>query len=161
MDHLIPKPIYPLNFNFQDEDSHYIANYLYVELNKTFKDAIKGNIVKTFRDFNDNFIPVIDFPVLKVYPTRENDTGDISPQISTTFIIAYAVAYTQRTKVSSVCRYVSKEIRRLLKNGSLEGKFQLDFSSPIDVEYEDFIAPDNVIYKYATLTVNIYTIDRE
>lgn len=157
---MIPKSIYPTNFDFRDEDTHYLATYLYEEVNNTFRPALKSNIIKTYRDFNDNFVPVVDFPVLKVYPTRETDTGDIAPQVITNFTIAYAIAYTQRPKVGSVCRFVAKEIRRLLKNGSEEDRFQLDFSTPIDIEYEDFIDPANVVYKYATLSASIYTIDR-
>lgn len=158
-DILIPRPIYNVGFDFKDPDTTTIASYLFNEINITFQAALKGNIIKTYRDFNDNFIPTIDFPVLKVYPTAETDTADIAPQISTEFTIAYATAYTQRPKIGSICRLVAKEIRRLLKNGSMQELFQLDFSSPILVDYEDFISPDNVIYKYATLKANIFTWD--
>lgn len=159
IDILIPRPIYNEGFNFKDPDTNTIAKYLYDEVNFTFYPALKGNIIKTYRDYNDNFIPTIDFPVLKVYPTSEEDSADIAPQISTAFTIAYAVAYTQRPKIGSICRLVAKEIRRLLKNGSMQEMFQLDFTTPITVDYEDFVAPDNVIYKYATISANIFTWD--
>jgi len=158
-DILIPRPIYAPGFDFKDPDTNTIAKYLYDEVNITFYPALKYNIIKTYKDFNDNFSPIIDFPILKVYPTLEEDSADIAPQISTEFTIAYAIAYTQRPKIGSICRFVAKEIRRLLKNGSMQELFQVDFSSPITVDYEDFIAPDNVIYKYATVKANIFTWD--
>lgn len=158
-DILIPRPIYTNTFDFKDADTHFLATYLFTEVNKTFQEALGGDIIKTCRDFNDNFIPIVDFPVLKVYPTRENDSADIAPYISTQFTISYAVAYTQKPKIGSVCKLVAKEIRRLLKNASTECYFQVDYSSPIDIEYEDFISPDNVVYKYVTITVNIFTQD--
>lgn len=153
---LIAAPDYPEDFDFIDEDCKTIANYLYEGLNNTFYRPLKSNVVKTVRYFNDPFIPLTDFPVLKVYKKSFRDEVEMSPQTSMTFVIAYALAYTQRNKVASVGGYVADEIVRLLQNGSYLEYFQLDAAEGIQVEFEDFISPENVIYKYATITVNIF-----
>jgi hypothetical protein len=154
----IPRPIYKSTFKFVDRDCQAIGTYLYEEINTTFYPAIKGNIIKTARFENDPLIPITDFPVLKVYKSGLVEETGISPQMSTKFTIAYALAYTQRTKIASVGTYVAEEIFRLLKNGSMENRFQLDWSVPLQVVFEDFISPDNVIYKYTTVSANIYTV---
>lgn len=155
---LIPKPEYPVKFDFVDEDCKFLATYLYEQLNETFYNALKSNIVNSVRYENDLFIPVVDFPVLKVYKTAYEDSADIAPHISCKFNISYALAYTQRDKIASVGSYVAQEIRRLLKNGSMNDLFQLDWTQPIQVEFEDFINPENVVYKYANITCNIFII---
>lgn len=158
VDLLLPDPEYTEDFDFVDEDCKYIANYLYEGLNKTFYKPLKGNIVKTVRYFNDLFIPLTDFPVLKVYRRGYKDGIATEPQTSSTFIIAFALAYTQKSKVSSINSYVADEIIRLLKNGSYLELFQLDETEGMQVEFEDFLSPENVVYKYTTITVNIFTM---
>jgi len=151
---LLERPIYDERFNFFDEDVKFIADYLFTELNITFYRALKGNIVKTIRYENDPFIPVVDFPVLKVYKNGYDDDATTSNDNSTKYTIAYALAYTKRNKLAGVGSYVADEIVRLLKTGSAEGKFQLDASVPISITFDDFINPENVIYKYTTITTN-------
>lgn len=155
-DTLLPRPDYDASFNFIDEDTKAITDYLYDELNITFYKALKGNIVKSVRYENDPFIPTVDFPVLKVYKNGYEDDGALGNDSSMKFTIAYALAYTKRNKLASVGSFVADEIVRLLKNGSALGKFQIDYNAPIAVTFEDFINPENVIYKYVTINVNIY-----
>lgn len=155
---LLDKPLYPQGMDFVDEDCKFIAEYLYAGLNDTFYNSLRTNIVKTVRYFNDLFIPVTDFPVLKVYKIAIEDSIHLNPQAVTKFNISYALAYTQRTKIASVGSYVADEIARLLKNASYSEMFQLDDASGIQTNFQDFISPENVIYKYVNVVVGIYTM---
>lgn len=147
---------YPDDFVFQDADCKYLAEYLYVNLNNIFYPFVKGNIIKSVRLENDPLIPIKDYPVLKVYKNGYQDRVGATPYVSTKFTITFAVAYTQRSKVAGVGSAVADEIRKLLKNGSLKGLFQLDEDVPLDVAFDDFINNENAIYKYATVTCNIF-----
>lgn len=161
LDLLLPEPDYPEDFDWIDEDVKYIANYLYEGVNNTFFKALKTNIIKTVRYFNDPFIPLSDFPVLKVYKKNYKEDIYTAPQTPTIFVIAYALAYTNYSKLASIGTFVADEIVRLLKNGSYMEKFQLTDEDGIEVEFEDFINPENVIYKYTTITVGLYTCPEE
>lgn len=158
IDLLLPEPNYDEEFDFVDKECKYIANYLYEGLNNIFYKALKTNVIKTVRYFNDPFIPLTDFPVLKVYKKGYTEDIYMTPQNSTTFVISYALAYTQRSKIASIGSYVANEIVRLLKNASYNEQLQLDTDQNIQVEFEDFINPDNVVYKYTTVTVGIYVM---
>lgn len=158
----LPRPVYPPNYAFIDEDCKAIAELLRDEINETFYDALRNNMVKSIRTFNDVYVPLGEFPVLKVY--KENEKSGLNqPQISTTFKIVYALAFTNKNRVADVSSFVGKEIRRILTNASLNQFLQIDWGDSgedtIDIEYEDFISPDNTIYKYVTVTVPIFTLD--
>lgn len=155
---LIPRPLYPTNFTFVDPDLARLAAIIYDEVNRTFRDVLDNqNIIKTYRTFNDNFIPIIDFPVLKVYKTAEEELDLNSDILVSDIVITYALAFTQHPKVGDVSTFVAKDIRRLLKNLSECGKVQINWEKGISIDYEDFIDPDNVIYKYTTIRTSIYT----
>lgn len=154
---LIPRPIYPIDFKFVDPDLLLIGGTLFSEVNATFNDVLGKNIIKTYRTFNDNFIPVIDFPILKVYKDQEREQDLNSDFLITDIVISYALAFTQPPKVGDVSTFVSKEIRRVLKNMSTDGTIQIDWEVGISVDYEDFIDPDNVIYKYTNIRFSMYT----
>jgi hypothetical protein len=155
---LIPRPLYPLNFDFVDPDLARLASTIYDEVNTTFRPTLNNqNIIKTYRTFNDNFIPIIDFPVLKVYKEAESELDLNSDILVTDIVISYALAFTQPPKVGDVSTFVSKDIRRILKNLSDCGKVQINWDRGISIDYEDFIDPENVIYKYTTIRTAIYT----
>lgn len=155
---LLEAPSYPEGFDFVDADCKFIADYLYHRVNETFYPALKTDVIKTIRYFNDPFIPLKDFPVLKVYKTGYQEDIFLAPQTSYQFTIAYALAYAPKNKISAIGSFVADEIVRLLKNGSYLNMFQLDDEKGIQVQYEDFINPENVIYKYATINVNIFSM---
>jgi hypothetical protein len=154
---LIPRPLYPPTFQFVDPDLVRIASIIYQEVNETFMPVLNQNIIKTYRTFNDNFIPLIDFPVLKVYKDSESELDLNSDILSTDIVITYALAFTQAPKIGDVSTFVSKDIRRILKNLSDCGKVQVDWNKGLTIDYEDFIDPENVIYKYTTIRTAIYT----
>jgi len=155
---LIPRPLYPVDFAFVDPDVARLAATIYDEVNTTFMPVLNDTkIIKTYRTFNDNFIPIIDFPVLKVYKESESELDLNSDILISDIVITYALAFTQPPKVGDVSTFVSKDIRRILKNLSECGKVQINWERGISIDYEDFIDPDNVIYKYTTIRTSIYT----
>lgn len=154
---LIPRPVIGDDFEFIDRDCKYIAEEVYKEINATFRPAINEDVIKSYRTYNDNFIPLIDFPVLKVYKDAEAEIDANSDFLSTAMIASYALAFTQSPKVGDISTFVSKEIRRVLKNLSYDGRIQLDAGNGISIDYEDFIDPQSVIYKYATIRFSIFT----
>lgn len=154
----LPAPNYPPKFDFVDPDCKAIAQYLYDSINEVFSTT-GVQMVKTYRTWNDIQIPTVDYPVLKVYASAEALFQN-APYLSTQFTIAYGLAYTTKPKVGDVSRFVTKEILRSLVNGPLDDsqfQFQLDWDTPPRVEYETLISPDNVIYRYCTITCNIFT----
>jgi hypothetical protein len=154
---MIPSPLFPTNFSFVDPDCKFLAERIYCDLNTTFQLALGGNIVRTLRTFNDNFIPLQEFPILKVYKDAEEELDLNSDILSTKFIISYALAFVQAPKIGDVSTFVSKEIRRILKNLSETDRIQIDWNSGLSIDYEDFIDPKNVVYKYTTIRVFIFT----
>lgn len=154
---IIERPIYGTDFKFIDEDTKVIAEYLYNELNTTFQNSLLKNIVKTYRTFNDIFIPIADFPVLKVYKINEVDDINLAPYTSVDFTISYILAYTQKQKVADISSFVSNEIKRLLKNADLINLFQIDWTKGITTAYDTLIDPDNLVYKYTNINCTILT----
>lgn len=154
---LIPRPIISSDFEFVDRDCRYLAEQIYTEVNATFMPALDESVIKSYRTYNDNFIPLIDFPVLKIYKDAEEELSFNTDFLSTAMIATYALAFTQAPKVGDISTFVSKEIRRVIKNLSDEGNIQLDATKGISIDYEDFIDPQNVIYKYSTLRFSIFT----
>lgn len=149
--------VYPQDFNFIDPDCAAISEYLFTEINELFYSAINDNIIKSYRPFNDNFVPLMDFPLLKVYKTSETSLDFLSNLFESTFKVSYALAYIQQPKVSDVTSIVAKEIAKLLKIYSFREGGQVSHNQNITIEYEDFIDPDNTIYTYATITFAMVT----
>lgn len=149
-------PYYPDKFDFIDPDCKAIAEYLYNSVNKTF-EITRQKLIKTYRAWNDIEIPTVDYPVLKVYVSGETPFEN-SPHLSTEFTIAYGLAYTTKPKVGDVSRFVTKEIiRNLINAPGEEFQFQIDWSKTFNAEYETLISPNNVVYRYSTITCNIFT----
>lgn len=155
----IDRPTYDESFKFIDSDCNSIADYLFNETNTTFYQCLRRNVIKTYRTFNDIYVPLIDFPVLKVYKQTENENV-YDPFISSSFVIAYGLAFTQKPTSGDVSTFVTQELRRNLKNGSILGKWQIDFSNGITTNYESFISNDNTVYRYATINLNIFTMEQ-
>lgn len=153
----IPRPIIAEDFQFVDRDCKYIAEEIYREVNDTFRPALNENVIRSYRTYNDNFVPLIDFPLLKIYKDAEEEISFNTDFLSTSVIASYALAFTQAPKVGDISTFVSKEIRRVIKNLSDDGTIQLNADKGISIDYEDFIDPQNVIYKYSTLRFSIFT----
>lgn len=155
---MISRPLFDTGFQFNDPDCDLLALEIYQEVNETFADVLGSEkAIKTYRAFNDNFVPLIDFPLLKVYKDAEQEVEANSELFITSIVVNYALAFTQEPKIGDVSTFVSKEIRRVIKNMSEAGKIQVDWSKSLTIDYEDFIDPKNIIYKYATLRFSIYT----
>jgi hypothetical protein len=153
---LIDTPNYPEKFDFVDADCKAIVEYLYNTVNYTFSNT-KQKLIKTYRAWNDIEIPTVDYPVLKVYAESET-VFENAPFLSTSFTIAYGLAYTTKPKVGDVSRFVTKELIRALINAPLEEfMFQIDWRNQFNVQYETLISPGNVIYRYSTINCNIFT----
>lgn len=158
-DLLIPRPDYSSAADFIDKDIKIISEYLFNEVNTTFQPVLNKRIVKTVKPFNDVGMPLTDYPVLKIYRLSEQDTILIHPALYVDLNINYILAYTTDQKVADISSLVAKEIRRLLKNASILGMFQLDENTGINIEYDTMINPDNIVYKYTTVTCKILTTD--
>lgn len=154
---LIDTPVYPSDFTFVDEDCKFLAEYLTTRINNLFQDSAKGNVIKTYRTWNDIYIPLTDFPVLKVYKVSE-EFEENEDLISTAFKFVYILAFTQRPKVADISGFIGKAIVRQLSNGSMSSDdFQIDWRKGITTEYDTLINSDNVVYKYATISASVYT----
>lgn len=153
----IPDPIFPPDFNFIDPDCKDIAMYLYEGVRETF-DPLHLEIIKTIRTFNDVQIPLVDYPVLKVYAESDSLYIPNTEIVSTKLVVAYGLAFTMKQKVADVSRIVSKELMRLLINASLDYfTFQVDNDQPITTRYETLISPENHVYRYSVIDVNVFT----
>ncbi|MGL5923678.1 hypothetical protein [Chroococcidiopsis sp.] len=158
---MIERPQFPNDFDFQDHDTSIVAKYLFNETNKTFENVTalpNRQIIKSYRTWNDIAIPLIDYPVLKVYAVSEL-VKDNQPFSATSLTIAYGLAFTVKQKVPDVSRFVVKELVRNLSNAAFEDapKFQLDWTNGLRVTYETFLSPENTVYKYATIDAAIMT----
>lgn len=158
-------PVYPENFNFSDTASKTIAEYLFTGLNETFYNALRGNIVKSYRHFNDIYPPLTDFPLLKVYPTQESGYTEFSREAITQYTIDYIMAFPKLKSVPDVSVFVAKEIKRLLLAGSYGEPqvFQLDPNSRLNVSYDTAVASEGSMYnqatvfRYVTVNTGFYT----
>lgn len=156
----IPRPVYDADFKFVDEDTKFIAEYLYNETNTTFSTPFPTGVIRTYRAFNDITIALTDYPCLKVYKTGETPFTNQSGPISTQFTIAYIIAFAQQHQpTTDVGTFVATELVRNLINASLleEPLFQIDTRQNINIEYDTFVDPQNRIFKYSTITCNIFT----
>jgi hypothetical protein len=158
---ILDVPVYPVGYDFIDDDCRELGEYLANEVNQTFADALGGNAIKTFKPFNDVFIPITDFPVLKVYKSKEVSLDFLSNIANTEFTISYSLAYTQSAKTADVGVIVAKELTRLLKVYSYRNGLQLDHDTPITVQYDELIDTENTVYTYATIKCNFLTIPRD
>lgn len=158
----LPRPIYTSDFDFQDSSSKAIGEAVLTEVNTTFEEALQGGrAIKSFHSFNNLMIPLVAYPALKMYKVGETDESAVAPQVLTDYRLVYAIAYTQAPQTADISRLVAREIRRVLKNLSLDGMFQIDWSrgKGIRTTFEDFISPENTIYRYVTLSFSLYGID--
>jgi hypothetical protein len=153
----IPNPNYPNDFKFIDPDCNMVATYLYDGVRDTF-DHLQIEIIKSIRSFNDVQIPLVDYPVLKVYAESDSLYMPNSELVSTNMKVAYGLAFTMKQKVADVSRIVSKELMRLLVNASLdEFHFQLNNDNTLTANYETLISPEQHIYRYSVIDVNVFT----
>ena len=158
MTQILDRPNYPSGFDFIDIDCKRLGEYLANEVNETFSTALGYNIIKTLKPFNDIFIPLTDFPVLKVYKSSEQALDFLSNIADTQFTISYSLAYTQAAKTADLSVIVGRELVRLLKVYSFRGGLQLQQDVPITIEYDELIDSDNTVYTYATIKCNFLTI---
>lgn len=155
----ITQPIIVPISSSSDVETEQFAAYLYQNLNRIFYNANKGDIVKTYRTFNDISIPLIDFPCLRVFKTNNIPYADYSYSNIFQYTVNYIIAFTSRQKTSDISAYVGREILRLLINSNFEDSFplQLDFSFEPNVEYDTLISPNNTVYKYTNVTFRAYS----
>lgn len=98
---------------FVDIQCDKIANYLQTKLNELSFENYKFKIVKTTRNWNDENIPIGDFPCLKVY--REQDVfSQESYKVKSQIIIQYGVVITANYKYTPALNQIGKYIHTLL-----------------------------------------------
>lgn len=153
----IPQEPYPEGFDFTDPDCKAVGTLMYDRINALFYPALKSNIIKTLYLYNENFIPIVEYPVLKVYKTTDGTEASLLPYSSTEMAIVYAIAFAQKQKTADISTFVGKEIKTLLKNASNICVFQVDAEKGINVTYDTFVNPENVIFKYTTITFGLLT----
>lgn len=154
----IERPQYSSNYFFEDKECLYIAETLKAELEHTFQDATNNQpIVKSIYTTNELLIPLQNYPVLKVY--KVNETQETFPYVFTDFNVIYALAFTPLNKIIDISTAVGKEIRRILHVKSLSGNIQLEESTPITVQYQEYITPNDTIHKYVTVSFKALTSD--
>jgi hypothetical protein len=162
MSDYLPRPDYASDFDFQDSSAREILTLLVDEVNQTFSAPLGGEpAIKSMHSFNNLMIPLIAYPAIKMYKVSEGDYTATGPQVITDYKLVYAIAYTQPPQAADISRYVARELRRVLKNLSLDGMFQIDWGNGkgIRTDFEDFISPENTIYRYVTLTFSLYGVD--
>ena len=157
MSGILRETIYPIGYDFTDEHCRAIADYLTTELNELFLTAVGANVVKTAIPFNNIFIPLSDFPVLKVYKTEEVAIDPLSNIFLTAFQISYALAYNTASKTSDLGAVVGKEIVRLLYVYSFRDGLQLDTTVPVTADYDELIDGSDAIYSYVNVSCKFLT----
>lgn len=153
----IPSNVIPPNFNFVDALAKQVAEYLMEKVNDTFLAATNGNkVIKTYRTFNDYFIPLTDLPCLKIYRNSQSSYFLNSQVATCDFTLNYIIA-ANRKRVSDINIYVTEEILRLLINSAFEEVcFSLSDTTPLQVTYEDFINPDNTVLQYSIIKFSLF-----
>lgn len=155
----IPEPDYTLKTLLKDSELDYLGEYLIGKVNNSFDE--KEPVIKSFRNFNDIAIPLIDFPCLKIYRTRETIFSSYSSLIISELTLNYISSFTgNKNVIADLHENVAKEITRVLINASVDPSFnlQLDFSNGYPTtSFDTFINPSNTVYKYATVNVSIYS----
>jgi hypothetical protein len=153
--YFIEQESYPEGFDFIDPDCKAVGTLMYERVNALFYPALKSNVIKTLYLYNENFIPIVEYPVLKVYKTTDGDEASLKPYSSTEFAIVYAMAFAQKQKTADISTFVGKEIKTLLKNASNICVFQLDNNRGITINYDTFVNSENVVFKYTTVTCGL------
>lgn len=98
---------------FVDIQCDKIANYLQTKLNELSSENYKFKIVKTTRNWNDENVPIGDFPCLKVY--REQDVfSQESYKVKSQIVIQYGVVITANYKYTPALNQIGKYIHTLL-----------------------------------------------
>ncbi len=98
---------------FIDVQCDKIANYLQEKLNTLSTENYKFKIVKSIRNWNDENVPINDFPCLKVY--REQDLySQESYKVTSQITIQYGVVITANYKYTPALNQIGKYIHTLL-----------------------------------------------
>jgi hypothetical protein len=161
---LIPRPTYPPDFGFIDEDLDTVARYLFNECNTTFENllALNGkNVINSYVIDNTASLPVSPqaYPLLKLYRTEENFIFPVGNGNSVQIVVAYVLAFSQRQKASSLTTFVSGELRRLLQNSPVDDlcPFTIDMTKGISTTYNTLTPKEDIIYSYAKTTCYLLT----
>lgn len=156
----IPRPIFPADFKFIDNYAKRIAEYLYTEVNNTFRDVVGGNVIKTYRTYNDIDIPLTDLPCLKVYRLNQKGYFQHSEVGTSDYRLSY-ISRPVRKKVHELNVYITEEIIRLLITAPLEEYDNLYVSlsdtTPISVEFETLVDPENTVFEYSNINISVFT----
>lgn len=154
---ILRQELYPLGFSFVDPHCKLIAEYIGTELNELFLVSAQGNVVNTIKAFNDVFLPLTDYPVLKVYKLNESIVDPLSNIFRTNFNIVYSVAYNLSSKTTDLGAVIGKEIARLVHVLSFRDGLQLDHGSAVSVDYDEMIDLENAVYSYVTVNCTFLT----
>jgi hypothetical protein len=157
MSGILRETIYPVGFDFIDPHCKLLVEYLTTELNELLFNAVGTNVVKTPIPFNNIFIPLSDFPALKVYKTDEVAIDPLSNIFMTSFQISYILAYNTTQKTSDLGAIVGKEISRLLHVFSFREGLQLDTTSPVTIDYDELIDSSEAVYSYVNVSCKFLT----
>jgi hypothetical protein len=161
---LIPRPIYPPDFGFIDEDLDTVARYLFNECNTTFENllALGGkNVISSFTIDNTAILPVSPqaYPLLKLYRTDDNFLFPVGNGSSVQLVVAYVLAFSPKQKASSLTTFVAREIKRLLQNSPVDDAcpFTIDMTKGISTTYNTLTPREDIIYSYAKTTCSLLT----
>lgn len=100
---------------FIDTQCDKIANYLQTQLNTLTSENYKYKVVKSIRNWNDENVPINDFPCLKVY--RDQDIyAQNSYKVTSQLTIQYGVVITANYKYTPALNQIGKYIHTLLAN---------------------------------------------
>ena len=98
---------------FIDVQCDKIANYLQEKLNELSTENYKFKVVKSTRNWNDENVPINDFPCLKVF--RNQDTySQESYKVTSQITIQYGVVITANYKYTPALNQIGKYIHTLL-----------------------------------------------
>ena len=114
---------------FLDKQCDKIANILQQKLNEIALENYSYKVVKSIRNWNDENIPINDFPCLKVF--RNSDSFSLNSfKVTSQLTAQYGVVISANYKHTPILNQV--------------GKYIHTFISTIDEEDEDIIISRNV-----------------
>ena len=90
-----------------------IATFLQEKLNQLSTENYKFKVVKSIRNWNDENIPISDFPCLKVFRERDNFSNS-SYKVTSVINIQYGVVITANYKYTPALNQIGKYIHSLL-----------------------------------------------
>jgi hypothetical protein len=98
---------------FADTQCDKIANFLQDKLNTISLENYKFKVVKSIRNWNDENIPITDFPCLKVF--RNGDTFSTnSYKVTSQLTVQYGVVITANYKYTPALNQIGKYIHTFL-----------------------------------------------